>query len=686
MSEFIKKFKVLKELREEFLNEIKIFHIFTNNNVLIVERNDKVFSFGSNRDGFLGFGNNRKINELTLNKDLSYKQIIDFKNGACHVIARTIDGQVYCWGDNDFGVLGNGKNSEDIYKPKLNKYLSDKQIIDICCGERHSLALTNSGEVYAWGDNELGQIGNGKCSGCQFKPIKVNGIDEKVIMISCGYYHSMALTESGRVLSWGSNDVGQLGYKTGSYYGKKPSIVLLNKEISIKKISSGREHSLLLSNDGDIYWFGKNGCEKQKTPTKLIINENKFIDIASHCKYFISIALSNNGIYYIWGKCGEEKIIRPKGTHFISFYDIFNHYFGFTYKTLNLSDIKVKTLSFSNKTVNIQVLKNGKYDKEFEEMCLIGCGSFGIVFKAVDRNEGIVYAIKKIPLSDSEIETVSKELNISSKMKEDFVVKIISCWVENNYFRTENKGFFKNILNINNRSKGSMNEGISYSHNVFDPNRKLLLHIQMELCFKTMKEIINEELKNLLMTPLGYYIASEMFIELLECVQYLHKQNIIHRDLKPENILITNGKNGRFIKLGDFWLSTFHEFDDQSHTQYSGSFNYMAPEVRNGRNYDTKADIYSLGVIIRELFDLNNNIVQEEKNTDLEMKFSNLKELNSKMKSNEKEFRPNCDEILSEREKWILSSIDIKDVILEQNGSLSKESFKFLFINKKLKL
>jgi hypothetical protein len=72
------------------------------------------------------------------------------------------------------------------------------------------------------------------------------------------------------------------------------------------------------------------------------------------------------------------------------------------------------------------------------------------------------------------------------------------------------------------------------------------------------------------------------------------------------------------------------------------------------------ASYCSLGVIIRELFDLDNNIVQKKIYTDLEMKFSILKELNSKMKSNKKEFRPNCDEILNERKKWILSSMDMK--------------------------
>ncbi len=74
-----------------------------------------------------------------------------------------------------------------IYKPELNKHLSDRKIIDICC---HSLVLTIDGEVYAWGWNYSGQVGN-RSSGakvCQLIPIKLKGFnDEKVVMISCGY-------------------------------------------------------------------------------------------------------------------------------------------------------------------------------------------------------------------------------------------------------------------------------------------------------------------------------------------------------------------------------------------------------------------------------------------------------------------------------------------------------------------
>jgi serine/threonine protein kinase len=78
--------------------------------------------------------------------------------------------------------------------------------------------------------------------------------------------------------------------------------------------------------------------------------------------------------------------------------------------------------------------------------------------------------------------------------------------------------------------------------------------------------------------------------------------------LKPANILITDGINGRFVKLADFGLSVIHEFNDESHTQLLGTLKYMAPEVITSRKYDTKADIYSIGRIVEELFFLKDNL------------------------------------------------------------------------------
>jgi serine/threonine protein kinase len=126
----------------------------------------------------------------------------------------------------------------------------------------------------------------------------------------------------------------------------------------------------------------------------------------------------------------------------------------------------------------------------------------------------------------------------------------------------------------------------------------------MEFCCKTLNEVIkviSNELRgnsSQIMKTFCYCICCELFAEILESVHFLHESNIIHRDLKPANILITDGINERFVKLADFGPSVTFVFIDQSHTQGSGTMKYMTPEVRRTRKHNTKADIYSLGVII----------------------------------------------------------------------------------------
>ncbi len=70
--------------------------------------------------------------------------------------------------------------------------------------------------------------------------------------------------------------------------------------------------------------------------------------------------------------------------------------------------------------------------------------------------------------------------------------------------------------------------------------------------------------------------------------------------------MITDGKNRRFVKLGDLGLATDH-FDENTHTEAVGTTKFIAPEVYRGRKYDTKADIYSLGNIAQDLFAIDIN-------------------------------------------------------------------------------
>jgi hypothetical protein len=413
----------------------------------------------------------------------------------------------------------------------------------------------------------------------------------------------MALTKNGKVYSWGSNKFGQLG--TGNRKDSKwPRYVQIRcknlKLVSFQKISCGPEHSLLLSLEGDIYVFGRNdfgqlGSKRQNDeifPLKICSND-KFDDLISHPFFHISSALTVKGENFVWGKCNDKVIKEPKSTKFETFIEIFKYYFQVTVNTIDseIYDSAPKR-------------RKDKYFKEFKEERLISAGSFGTVFKAIDRNESKIYAIKKIALTNCELEKKNREINIMKKLNSHYVVEYKSSWIENNYY-------------LDQEFKNEAKDSIKYGNRLLDPKYPFLLHIQMEYCSATLKQVIEKdktvkyENDRLLIDALRYCYLCELLVQILENVRFLHKQNpaVIHRDLKPGNILLSDRSNGqieeRRARIADFGLAVNHDFENQSHTSEQGTIKYMAPEVKKTRKYDTKADIYSLGVIIEEMFNYN---------------------------------------------------------------------------------
>jgi hypothetical protein len=217
-------------------------------------------------------------------------------------------------------------------------------------------------------------------------------------------------------------------------------------------------------------------------------------------------------------------------------------------------------------------------------------------------------------------------LKIWAHLDCDYVVQYKSSWIEcfdNNFDSKDSTPTNYSIENTTNDYDYTTRSTIlsrTDSNNQYNRQslnkRQPLLHIQMDLCALTLNDalkMINKELNqkaNEELHPIGYWISCELFIEIVSGVDYLHNQNpsIIHRDLKPSNLLITNGERGHFVKIADFGLATAHNFADESHTQGSGTIKYMAPEVSKGKKYDTKADIYSLGVILQDLFNIDIDI------------------------------------------------------------------------------
>ena len=328
---------------ESINNQKKTKTYFDNicrNETIIIDPFLKAYSFGSNSLGQLAY-NNDNDEEISFGfKEISYlndKNIVNIESGGSHSLALSSEGQVYAWGSNIHGELGldeNDENYEDIEimkTPILIKNLESIKIKIISCGEIHSLALSENGDIYSWGDCSYGQLGHSFIdilpkdeNNMPYLPIPqiIEAIKEvKMIDIVCGKYHNISIDNNGNVFSWGNAQNGQLGIKNilnlkknedNCYYCPIPYklMQLKEKNIYIMKAACGDEHSLLLSTEGKIYSFGSNKfgqlgssynldfIEEPKEIKGII--ENKIIRYIS-CGNHFSMVIDNENILYSWG-------------------------------------------------------------------------------------------------------------------------------------------------------------------------------------------------------------------------------------------------------------------------------------------------------------------------------------------------------------------------------------------------
>ena len=148
---------------------------------------------GSGRKGKSGIENSQK-NIETPTEIPCLSNIEQISCGRDFCLSIDSNNQVYSWGDNNFGQLG---ESEDfmVETPKRLRFFKDKKIVKISSGENFSLALSQNGEVYSWGINSDGQLGHGHKSDVKI-PNKIN-LKFKVSDIGCGNSHSLLL--SGKI-------------------------------------------------------------------------------------------------------------------------------------------------------------------------------------------------------------------------------------------------------------------------------------------------------------------------------------------------------------------------------------------------------------------------------------------------------------------------------------------------------
>ncbi|KAL5481420.1 hypothetical protein EMCRGX_G021569 [Ephydatia muelleri] len=287
---------------------------------------------GKGSYGRLGLGSSDSEPTLkainTFPPGMVIRKVASSRGSDGHSLAITGQGKVYSWGDGNYGKLGHGDHITQKL-PKLIEALSEKVVRQVACGNRHSAAITADGELYTWGEGDYGRLGHGTTASVKV-PTKVAAI-ELVQQVACGAAHTLVLSMDGlTVWSFGSGDLGKLGHGDTNRQ-TLPKVIEGLRGMVCQKVCAGSQFSIVLTAGGRVYSFGNGsgvgkGTTEPRQYTPWLIESlggEVIIDVATgdgHCLALTQrkakawreggVALTQRGEVYAWGtnsmgQCGQ---------------------------------------------------------------------------------------------------------------------------------------------------------------------------------------------------------------------------------------------------------------------------------------------------------------------------------------------------------------------------------------------
>jgi alpha-tubulin suppressor-like RCC1 family protein len=216
---------------------------------LALKSDGTVWAWGKNDYGQLGDGTttNRSTPVTTsgLLKTSGLSGVTALTAGYGHSLALKEDGTVWTWGYNKYGELGDGtttNRSTPITTSGLLKTSGLSGVTALASGDHHSLVTRGDGTVWAWGNNEYGQLGDGTTANSS-TPVQVKISGATAMVLAAGTYQSLMLKEDGTVWAWGADSLAPVQVKNLS---------------GVKALAAGYDHSLALKSDGSVWAWGWN--------------------------------------------------------------------------------------------------------------------------------------------------------------------------------------------------------------------------------------------------------------------------------------------------------------------------------------------------------------------------------------------------------------------------------------------
>jgi len=283
---------------------------------LFLDDEGQLWSWGSNNFGQLGnssVANQTKPGQVDL-IPLNGSAVQTVSAGAHFSMVQDDQKRLWAWGDNTHGQLGNS-NGDHQTRPTLVDLtdLSDSTVQAFWSGGIHTVALDDQWRLWAWGYNAYAQLGDGTTIN-RYKPVQIDLAPlsgSKVVTVSAGGYHTMALDDQNRLWAWGQNTYGQLGDGSTTRRSEPAQVDLAPLNGSkVVAISTGVQHSLALDDQGRLWaWgtgangrLGTGNTNTQTIPTLVDLtplNDSKVIAVSAGFSY--SLALDDQGRLWAWG-------------------------------------------------------------------------------------------------------------------------------------------------------------------------------------------------------------------------------------------------------------------------------------------------------------------------------------------------------------------------------------------------
>ncbi|KAK9884642.1 hypothetical protein WA026_007479 [Henosepilachna vigintioctopunctata] len=286
-----------------------------------VHRDGYVSACGKGSYGRLGLGessNQSSPKRILLNSVV--KKLSSSKGSDGHTLALTKNGEVYSWGDGDYGKLGHGNSVTHKQPERIMGPFVGKTVKFINAGYRHSAAVTSDGKLYTWGEGDHGRLGHGDGNG-RLIPTLVSSLSD-VGSVACGSSHTLVVSKDGKsVWSFGSGENGKLGHgEIAKVF--RPKLIEALQGLTIQKVCAGTSFSIALTAAGQVYAWGSGailgiGSADAICLQPMLIEDlatRRIIDLAvgdTHC-----LALTDDCEVYSWGsnsmgQCGQGHASTP---------------------------------------------------------------------------------------------------------------------------------------------------------------------------------------------------------------------------------------------------------------------------------------------------------------------------------------------------------------------------------------